>query len=63
MKSQNPSSPSSQDQLITSAETCEILSISMPTLRRYVRAGHLAPKRLPGGRLRFNRSDVLNLLA
>lgn len=51
------------DMIVTSAETCELLKISRPTLHRYVRQKRLVPKRLPGGRLRFNRSEVLNLLA
>jgi excisionase family DNA binding protein len=51
------------DMIVTSAETCALLRISRPTLHRYVRQKRLVPKRLPGGRLRFNRSDVLNLLA
>lgn len=55
--------PDLQDPLITSAETCDLIRISRPTLHRYVRQGRLSPKRLPGGRLRFQRSEVLNLLA
>lgn len=63
MKPNTASNPTVQDDLITSAESCDILRISRPTLHRYVRQKRLVPKRLPGGRLRFNRSDVLNLLA
>jgi excisionase family DNA binding protein len=63
MKPNSASTTIVQDHLITSAETCDLLRISRPTLHRYVRAARLLPKRLPGGRLRFNRSDVLNLLA
>lgn len=63
MNSNTASNTILQDHLITSAETCDLLRISRPTLHRYVRQMRLVPKRLPGGRLRFNRSDVLNLLA
>jgi excisionase family DNA binding protein len=49
--------------LITSAETCEYLKISRPTLHRYVRRKLLNPFRLPGGRLRFSKSDVVLILA
>jgi excisionase family DNA binding protein len=52
-----------EDVIVTSAETCDLLKISRPTLHRYVRQKRLVPRRLPGGRLRFNRSDVLKLLA
>ena len=51
------------EEIVTSSETCKILKISRPTLHRYVRAQRLKPKRLPGGQLRFERSEVLNLLA
>jgi excisionase family DNA binding protein len=63
MKPNTASTTIVQDHLITSAETCDLLRISRPTLHRYVRQKRLVPKRLPGGRLRFNRSEVLNLLA
>jgi excisionase family DNA binding protein len=49
--------------LITSAETCELLKISRPTLHRYVRRKLLNPFRLPGGRLRFRKADVVMILA
>lgn len=63
MNTKTASHPDVQDLLITSAETCELLRISRPTLHRYVRQKRLDPKRLPGGRLRFQRSAVLSLLA
>ena len=53
----------SDEEIVTSSETCKILKISRPTLHRYVRAQRLKPKRLPGGQLRFERSEVLSLLA
>lgn len=49
--------------LLNSAETCELLKISRPTLHRYVRQKLLNPFRLPGGRLRFRKSDVVMILA
>ncbi len=63
MKTQINENKQVDDMIVTSAETCDLLKISRPTLHRYVRQKRLVPKRLPGGRLRFNRSDVLNLLA
>jgi len=63
MKPNTASTTIVQDHLITSAEACDLPRVSRPTLHRYVRQKRLVPKRLPGGRLRFNRSDVLNLLA
>lgn len=62
MKTHTPTSDVIEDDLITSAETCDLLRISRPTLHRYVRQKHLQPKRLPGGQLRFHRSEVLQLL-
>jgi excisionase family DNA binding protein len=59
----NLSAASVQDPLLTSAETCEALKISRPTLHRYVRQKRILPRRLPGGQLRFNQSEVLALLA
>jgi excisionase family DNA binding protein len=49
--------------LLNSAETCEILKISRPTLHRYVRRKLLKPFRLPGGRMRFRKADVVSILA
>jgi excisionase family DNA binding protein len=62
MKTQNNEHERVNDMIVTSAEACELLKISRPTLHRYVRQKRLVPKRLPGGRLRFNRSEVLDLL-
>jgi excisionase family DNA binding protein len=61
--SKTPKAESHQEPVITSAETCDLLRISRPTLHRYVRQKRLLPFRLPGGQLRFKRSEVLALLA
>jgi excisionase family DNA binding protein len=58
-----PTKSEEQDMLLNSAETCELLKISRPTLHRYVRQKLLHPFRLPGGRLRFRKSDVVMILA
>lgn len=55
--------PEQQDLLLNSAETCKILKISRPTLHRYVRQKFLNPFRLPGGRLRFRKSELIAILA
>lgn len=47
---------------LTSEQVCKHLSISRPTLHRYVKLHHLNPKRLPGGQLRFSQSEVDRLL-
>jgi excisionase family DNA binding protein len=60
---ETPASPEEFANLITSAETCALLKISRPTLHRYVRQKLLHPFRLPGGRLRFRKSDVVMILA
>ncbi len=64
MKQQNPSNTVTDDSILhTSAEACAFLKISRPTLHRYVRDSRLLPKRLPGGGLRFLKSDLEKLLA
>lgn len=47
--------------LLNSEEVCQLLRVSRPTLHRYVKNGTLKPKRLPGGRLRFDRQQALSV--
>ena len=45
--------------LLTTSEVAELIAVSADTVRRWVDEGHLVPAfRLPGGGLRFRRSDV-----
>jgi|UPI0004ADC667 excisionase family DNA binding protein len=37
---------------------CRHLDISAPTIRRWIKAGKLKPKRTPTGELRFRRSEL-----
>jgi len=46
------------DHLLTSAEVAEQYRVSTMTVRRWVAAKRLEAIRLPGGQLRFRRSDV-----
>lgn len=41
---------------------CLHLAISAPTIRRWIKAGRLKPKRTPTGELRFRRSELDTLL-
>jgi len=43
---------------ISSREACKHLGISMPTLQRWIKSGHLKPKRGPQGVYRFRRSEL-----
>ena len=44
-------------------QACKHLGISVPTLRRWVKAEKLKPKRTPSGEFRFRRSDLNAVLA
>jgi excisionase family DNA binding protein len=48
---------------INTAAACKHLAISAPTIRRWIKAGRLKPKRTPTGELRFRRSELDSLLA
>jgi excisionase family DNA binding protein len=41
---------------------CRHLAISTPTIRRWIKAGKLKPKRTPTGELRFRLSELDNLI-
>jgi hypothetical protein len=42
---------------INTSAACRHLDISAPTIRRWIKAGKLKPKRTPTGDLRFRRSE------
>jgi len=44
-------------------EACKHLSISEPTLRRWLKKKLITPRRTPTGELRFRRSELDALLA
>jgi excisionase family DNA binding protein len=48
---------------MTTAEVAEICRVDQSTVRRWVDEGRIHVVRLPGGRLRFRRSDVDTILA
>lgn len=56
-----PTTPDSEPWLDTTA-ACRHLAISAPTIRRWIKAGRIKPKRTPGGELRFRRSELDTLL-
>ena len=49
------------DDLLTAAEVADQYRVTRTTVSRWVKAGHLPALRLPGGDLRFRRSDVDSL--
>jgi hypothetical protein len=48
---------------LNSGGACRHLGISGITLRRWVKAGYLKPKRTPTGEFRFKLSDLEKVLA
>lgn len=52
----------SDEELLTAAEVAAELRVTRVTVGRWARDGRLASIRLPGGTLRFRRSDVDALL-
>ena len=56
-----PPTPDSEPWIDTNA-ACRYLAISAPTIRRWIKAGRLKPKRTPTGELRFRRSELDTLL-
>lgn len=56
-------SPGSESEPWVNTKTaCLHLSVSMPTLRRWIKAGRIKPKRTPTGEYRFRRSELDQLL-
>ncbi len=53
----------SPDDLITTGEAATELQVSVQTVRRWERTGHLTAVRTPGNQRRFRRSEVEALLA
>jgi len=47
---------------IGTAEACSHLSVSVPTMRRWIKQKKLKPKRTPTGEYRFRRSELDALL-
>ena len=47
--------------LNTVAEAAAYLRVSVRTIRRYIEAGHLPVRRLPTGKIRLRREDILEL--
>ncbi len=47
---------------INTAAACLHLDISMQTLRRWIKAGRLKPKRTPTGEYRFRVSELNQLI-
>ncbi len=47
---------------VNTARACKHLGISIPTMRRWIKAKKLSPKRTPSGEYRFRRSELDALL-
>jgi len=47
---------------VGTATACNYLGISIPTLRRWVKAKKIIPKRTPTGALRFRQTELDTLL-
>lgn len=59
----NPSTtPGSEEPWINTSAASQHLGISIPTLRRWIKAGLVKPKRTPTGEYRFRRSELDLLL-
>jgi excisionase family DNA binding protein len=48
--------------LLTTSEVAEMCQVTSNTVSRWVREGRIAAITLPGGKLRFRRSDVEEML-
>ncbi len=55
-------SPGSEEPWVSTAAACLHLGISTATIRRWIKAGRLNPKRTPSGNYRFRRSELDLLL-
>lgn len=47
---------------ITTKSACQHLGVSRATIRRWIAAGILSPRRTPTGEFRFRRSELDQLL-
>jgi excisionase family DNA binding protein len=52
-----------REELLTTGRAAEELQVSVQTVRRWEKKGHLVAVRTPGGQRRFRRSDVEAVLA
>lgn len=50
------------DPLLSTGEAAKILDVSDETLRRWTKEGLVRHVRMPSGRMRYRRSDVLAVL-
>lgn len=58
-----PTNPRSESEpWVNTAAACLHLGVSMPTLRRWIKAERLKPKRTPTGEYRFRKSELDLLL-
>jgi excisionase family DNA binding protein len=57
-----PSRPASTGCRYTLAEAAALIGVSVETLRRYVKDGHLKAIRLPTGHYRFGYDHIAELL-
>jgi len=58
-----PTTPRAESEpWINTAAACVHLGVSMPTLRRWIKAERLKPKRTPTGEYRFRKSELDLLL-
>lgn len=52
-----------RDELLTTGQVADLLSVTPQTIRRWCESGHLRAIRLPSGVWRVRRSDIDALLA
>jgi len=50
------------EDLVTTAEACQIFRVSRSTIHRAIKSDKLHPLRTPGGHLRFRRADIEKML-
>src|SRR5207237_2358919 len=50
------------DQLLTTSEVASIFAVNARTVAGWARAGKIHPIRTPGGRLRFEASDIRRVI-
>ncbi|MDN4521408.1 helix-turn-helix domain-containing protein [Mycolicibacterium austroafricanum] len=63
MSERNTTDAGASSEWLNPQEAAVILRVTDRTIQRYIKDGHLAATRLPGGRLwRIRRSDVEKLL-
>lgn len=61
-KDTTTTSGSESEPWVNTKTACLHLGVSMPTMRRWIKAGRLKPKRTPTGEYRFRRSELDQLL-